>query len=590
LVEYFKSATKHIKMGFQSSIIFRLVATAALLASTNAQDYESTTSKSTRGTILEDEGNMFSTSTKYIGDKTNKHPYIIDDLDELKKIIVASDLNQHRDLMQVACGQTMNIITADMLAALSYDTFANMNASGLEEAGDIIENFFPKLEFDVEMRKVCASCQSEDLDMLDPYCDPSAYGYDVTHSGYVFLPVNINDDGSTSIIDASKLQTWAYFRPLSRSHSDSILLNTDPSLIVFNLLAASYGLVAMGFDMTGYGDSSTLVPSPLIRVSVGTAMLPIYHNVKRMIEEESGGRTEMNDEIFFYGYSEGGYSSIAAADAFEKLGIKPQYVFAGGAPIKTSSWTVMGLLRSVRLGKATPDSLLNGALSGLPLSSTRPGVANFMQGQDALAGNRSLWLELFTDDEIPRGDLNYLLENHGEVINLQSFFSDAMFDLFSNALNENDDNPCATATIGVNDKLCEALKDQDLTDIVVNADYDIDLCHSTADNLVVIENIPEGVPIKYTLNTDHGTSALPCLVKLFNGAELKKPKMRKAKNAKSSKGSKGVKSGKGTKSKKSSKSKGLKSEKGAKSEKSSKSKGLKSEKGAKSEKSSKAKN
>jgi len=475
----------------------------------------------------------------------------IEGLDEYELSKLISNINSNRDLMQdVPCGVPMSLITPDIIRASFSELFTQLNAGGVEEAGTILNDIFPKLEYAVEMRKICASCQSEGLENLDPYCDPSAYGYDVPHSGYAFLPVTINDDGSTSIINAMKLQTWATFRPLTRRHIESVLANTNPPLTIFNILAASSGLASMNFDMTGYGDSSSLVPSPMQRVSVGTAALPIYYKVKSMIEEETGGKTKLSDRISFFGYSEGGYNSIAAADAFENSGFKIEHVYAGGAPIKMGSWAIMGIIRSINDDKLSIFSRLNAALVSLPLSSTRPGVANFMEGQDALAGDANVWLQMYTDDTIPRGEndnyVDWIMDKYEEVVSLPdyNYFSDVIIDLFQNALGSNDTDPCASdkRVLGTNDKLCEALVDQDLTDIVVNADYDIDFCHAVDDNLVVIENIPDGYPIKYELlNSTHGAAGLPCLIKLFSNAEFEKPK-----GSKSFKGTKGGKGSKGT--------------------------------------------
>ena len=477
-------------------------------------------------------------------------------LDEYELSKVISNIHTNRDLQQnIPCGVTLSVMTPDIIRATISGLFAQVNAGGIEEAGTILTDIFPKLEFAVEMRKICASCESEGLEKLDPYCDSSAYGYDVTHSGYVFLPATINDDGSSSIIKATKLDTFATFRPLMRRHIDGFFINTNPPLTIFNIMAASYGLASMNFDMTGYGDSSSLVPSPVQRVSVGTASLPIFHKVQSMIQEETRGRTKLSDKISFYGYSEGGYSSIAAADAFENSGFKIEHVYAGGAPVKVASWAIMGVLRAINTGTSTIFDRLNAALVSLPLSSTRPGVANYLAGQDALAGDATLWLQMYTDDTVPQGDneayLAWIKEKYGEVVSLPVYNSNVLLNLFQDALDSNDTNPCAVdkRKPGINDKLCEALMDQDLTEIVENADYNIDFCHAVEDNLVVIENIPEGYPIKYEIPyADHGSAVLPCLIKMFSSTEFEKPKMRK-----SSKGSKGSKSSKGLKVSKGSK-------------------------------------
>jgi hypothetical protein len=62
---------------------------------------------------------------------------------------------------------------------------------------------------------------------------------------------------------------------------------------------------------------------------------------------------------------------------------------------------------------------------------------------------------------------------------MERCFPCTIISLFINALDSNDTNPCASAIPGVNDKLCEALVDQDLTDI--------DLCHAVDDTLAILK-------------------------------------------------------------------------------------------------------
>jgi len=136
--------------------------------------------------------------------------------DRLNELINFDAATTSRDLQGVECGGTIGTTyTPEEIAASFSNLFESFNGSGVEEAGTILNEIFPNLEFAVEVRKICASCQSEGLDNLGPYCGPSAYGYATRHSGNVFLPVTVNDDGSTSIINAKKLQTLATFRPLA---------------------------------------------------------------------------------------------------------------------------------------------------------------------------------------------------------------------------------------------------------------------------------------------------------------------------------------------------------------------------------------
>jgi len=87
-------------------------------------------------------------------------------------------------------------------------------------------------------------------------------------------------------------------------------------------------------------------------------------------------------------------------------------------------------------------------------------------------------------------------------------------------------DPQSAMDFGVN-KLCEALNENDLTDVVLNATYDIEFSHSFADTLVHINNIPDISLLKYPFEgVDHSDSLPPGLVKLFEGLTLEKPAMR----------------------------------------------------------------
>jgi hypothetical protein len=63
---------------------------------------------------------------------------------------------------------------------------------------------------------------------------------------------------------------------------------------------------------------------------------------------------------------------------------------------------------------------------------------------------------------------------------------------FRNAISKNVEDPCrSNYLVGFNDKLCDALLDNDLTDILETAAFDIHLCHSTEDDLVPYNNLPD---------------------------------------------------------------------------------------------------
>ena len=220
---------------------------------------------------------------------------------------------QERQLeSELECGQVIKTYDIDEIKAI---------VSGYVASPELFEAISPQMKFSIQFRRICASCDSimqskaigkkmlEDKEFLK-YCGKDAYGSDTIHSGTVMFPVELNSDGSYSIIRAKKLTPWLQFRGLSISNADSMNFWLNPQFLVtshiFNqLIASSTGLVSLSFDMTGYGASNSLVPAPLNRNSIVTATLPIFYEAKSILLEETGGVSKLEKEAYFAGFSEG---------------------------------------------------------------------------------------------------------------------------------------------------------------------------------------------------------------------------------------------------------------------------------------------
>mmetsp|Transcript_13304 Transcript_13304/g.19393 ORF Transcript_13304/g.19393 Transcript_13304/m.19393 type:complete len:136 (+) Transcript_13304:233-640(+) len=121
------------------------------------------------------------------------------------------------------------------------------------------------------------------------------------------------------------------------------------------------------------------------------------------------------------------------------------------------------------------------------------------------------------------------------------------------------------------DKMCDALDENDLTCIMFEADFPIEMCHSEEDALVPIENIPDDSFLKYRLTSgQHEDAFAQCISKFianldFNAPPASPVKRVKSKQCKGGKGDKGSKGSKGDKGNKGDKgSKGGKGDKGGK--------------------------
>ncbi len=155
-------------------------------------------------------------------------------------------------------------------------------------------------------------------------------------------------------------------------------------------------------------------------------------------------------------------------------------------------------------GSLNQQQILNAMLVMLPISNTRPGVPNYRSGQYGLAEDIiSDALSLFSSQEVPptSSDLYapYVATNYADIaIRLStsplSLFGPEIVALFSKAIIENDDDPCVNQYnqgIGRYDKLCDALDENDLREVVGDADFNIDICHSLTDELVSYRNVPD---------------------------------------------------------------------------------------------------
>ena len=185
----------------------------------------------------------------------------------------------------------------------------------------------------------------------------------------------------------------------------------------------------------------------------------------------------------------------------------------------------------------------------------RPGVPNFGTGQPFLKpAIASVFLALFQDKNAPTSYNNdnfipYVLGNYPALFTSGNVISDKFVDFFTDALKKNITDPCdETSSSELKrlevDTICKTLDENDLTKVVLDSNYDTELCHSEDDIVVVFGN-SAGMPnLKHTLTgLTHGGANDPCLMKFLSGTTLENPEIRD-----SSKGSKSGKKAKGSKS------------------------------------------
>ena len=239
--------------------------------------------------------------------------------------------------------------------------------------------------------------------------------------------------------------------------------------------------------------------------------------------------------------SGGGLAAVVSADSFKDYGIMPEKVLAGAAPLKIRSWTPMGFIRSQEAGILGPFDALNVALVALALSDTRPGgFFHSNSTQTLLKSSRvDKLLEMLTDPSVPPVFPDAGAEYFETVIEIylenfvpdNQYLSENVLNFFKTALENDDNDPCMNPSLDLEslemDLLCADFANADASDIVLDADYPIELCHSNADVLVVFENVPDESFLKYPLDgISHADSVETCNLKMFEGTELKKATIR----------------------------------------------------------------
>ncbi len=252
-----------------------------------------------------------------------------------------------------------------------------------------------------------------------------------------------------------------------------------------------------------------------------------------------------------YSFSGGGFQAVAAADGFKAHGITPVKVLAGSAPLKLRSWTPMGFIRSLLVdGNSGPFDALNVALVTVSYSNTRPGAPN--SGQSFLKPERvDKLLAMYQDLDAPSasfdpaGWFSYAGTNYPENFVDSFILSDNITAFYLDALAKNDTDPCLNnpnlESLGM-DKICETLDENDLTNVVLEADYPIDLCFSKTDCLITIENVPDRSALKFELDgVDHSGATFICNAKLFGSNDIEKPTLRTTKAPKAPKATKKAK-------------------------------------------------
>lgn len=388
---------------------------------------------------------------------------------------------------------------------------------------------------------------------MEKYCGTTVYGYDAIFSALVTYPL-----GENNAIKDGLLPTYVYSRPTTFDvTAASTGTNADFSSVenlknidaIFAFIATMVnGHIGLSPDFMGYGGVSKgndgWIPRHgyVVRNSYVTSTLPVWTKAQAYLKEETDCKSDVADVAFYGGYSEGAYASIAVAEGLrEAFNIQPLRVSAGGGPYR---WSTEQFYRIFENGPESETEFLvtntgrefYTLLLGGSYSSTNTGLANYNNDQGNNNNNnnqdlftpefRTLGLSLINDTSLTQSEVNQqlvevLIGNGSTTKRLDGIWNANILTLFRTAAQNGVRDFCnpdyVGNIVGKTDKFCEALKENDLIETIMNVQYPIEFCHSTNDEVIFYENLPDVslnsqyLKLLTPKDTDHLQAGVECL-------------------------------------------------------------------------------
>ncbi|CAJ1956045.1 unnamed protein product [Cylindrotheca closterium] len=345
---------------------------------------------------------------------------------------------------------------------------------------------------DVQARKICASCRdaadaaATGNVVWQEYCGESAYGNNATVSGLMLVPIDENGD----LIEGPLAGHISAHQSLTETFSQIPSETFDQfDKHWLSIVAASSGKIAIEPDYLGYGESSNFFKSFLVRPAYATATIPLWQSAVKMIAEESSCYSYLKPVVYVAGYGEGAFAALSIADALTST-FNVQIVKAslGGGPYRLGSLALPRLVDSINEKKMTADHYYVLALFASAFSSTNSWLANVGYNQDLLdASYRDRIVGLVQEGGSADSFLESLPPKVTDIIDPRYFSwmkSMAVQGEYMGCLAGPPIQP------DFNGHFCLALLENDLTSVLHDAEYDIDLCHSPDDEVFHIDNLP----------------------------------------------------------------------------------------------------
>jgi len=447
-----------------------------------------------------------------------------------------------RNLETVPCGGVVATFPQETISR-DFDTYIDVSVTDVLTAVGLKYLFANDKTYGVQVMKVCASCDSvvgegagaeagagaqEDLyenPSFDHYCGENAYGHDLEHSGLVFLPLVGND------VRPGTMPGYVYSRATKAGKDErgpSLDLDTHLDYAFGIIATMAMGSISFAPDFMGYGAETTAEKGFLLRDTYLTSSIPLWLWVSNFVAESTDSRSALGDAAFYIGASEGAYASVALAEGFRAaLGVVPVNTFASAGPYRLGSAAILKTIINPVAGGDVETYGYIGILLGEVYSSTNPNAANFGQGQDLLNDeNRELALSWLNDPDLSKLEMNAKLIDFDadDEYRIENLWNLKIVQFLRDAVEAGVEDPCDPDyegyVVGENDKFCEALKQNDLIDVLENANYNIELCYSDEDTVATPDNMPDvsvNTFLTATLKTgDHEEAIGACFFDAFS--------------------------------------------------------------------------
>lgn len=370
----------------------------------------------------------------------------------------------------------------------------------------------PRIRYGVQVRRVCAACNN--FVDIPGFCTPSDYGYETIFSGLVLLPLQTTT--STTTILPGTLIPYVYGRGTRTDTEPSTDWERQGTEVLFHALVTSIqGAVSIIPDFMGYGESlGQISRAYIIRKSYQTSTIPLVQQVGNMLASETDCNSALARDVFVSGYSEGGYAAVAIAQAFESMGMRILGVHAGGGPYAISSRAILGVIEEVNNATFPSAQHYYFALLGSAYSSTYEDVSNFgiVDMLDPLYRDTLVRL---VNEGASVADIHAAMDRFDPL----SVFEASFLKFALDAIDAGEEDPCRPVFVqGTGSEvICQALKEQDLTEYLLGVNYPVQLCHSPTDRLVNFGNVPDASGNSFlTVEVSSGTheqAAEDCLFK-----------------------------------------------------------------------------